>query len=66
MELKSHGYVVGSNSEWLDDLPAEGNDLDNLIKKARRHIEPTNPSAPRAAGAGLRPSNKFQTNLSNR
>ncbi|MBA2079170.1 SIR2 family protein [Rhodanobacter sp. PCA2] len=40
MELKAHGYVVGSNSEWLDDLPAEGNDLDNLIKKARRHIEP--------------------------
>lgn len=40
MELKAHGYVVGSNSEWLDALPAEGNDLDNLIKKARRHIEP--------------------------
>jgi hypothetical protein len=40
MELKAHGYVVGSNSEWLDDLPAEGTDLDNLIKKARRHIEP--------------------------
>lgn len=40
MELKSHGYTVGSNSEWLDDLPAEGEDLDNLIKTARRHIEP--------------------------
>lgn len=40
MELKAHGYVVGSNSEWLDDLPAVGEELDNLIKRARRHIEP--------------------------
>ncbi|WP_426269244.1 SIR2 family protein [Dyella kyungheensis] len=40
MELKAHGYVVGSNSEWFDELPADGEELDNLIKRARRHIEP--------------------------
>jgi hypothetical protein len=39
METKTHGYRVGSNEEWLDALPA-GEDLDKLIKRARRHIEP--------------------------
>lgn len=39
MEAQAHGYRVGSNEEWLDDLPA-GEELDKLIKRARRHIEP--------------------------
>jgi hypothetical protein len=39
MKLKTHGYVVGSNEEWFDDLPA-GDELEKLIIKARRHIEP--------------------------
>jgi hypothetical protein len=40
MELKAHGYAVGSNSEWWDDLPVVEDDLNDLIKTARRHIEP--------------------------
>lgn len=39
MELKQHGYVAGSNSEWIDGLP-EGEELAALTKRARRHIEP--------------------------
>lgn len=40
MELKAHGYVVGNKSEWLDELPTAEQELDNLIKRAHRHIEP--------------------------
>jgi len=39
MELKQHGYVAGSNSEWMDGLPGE-DELAALTKRARRHIEP--------------------------
>lgn len=39
MDLKAHGYIAGSNSDWFDDLPT-GEDLAALTKKARRHIEP--------------------------
>lgn len=39
MELKQHGYLAGSNSEWMDGLPGE-DELAALTKRARRHIEP--------------------------
>ena len=39
MKIKKHGYVVGSNEEWFDDLPT-GDEMEKLIARARRHIEP--------------------------
>lgn len=39
MKVKKHGYVVGSNEDWYDDLPT-GDELEKLIARARRHIEP--------------------------
>lgn len=39
MQVKKHGYVVGSNEDWFDELPA-GDELEKLTARARRQIEP--------------------------
>lgn len=40
MNWKNHGYRVGSHSDDFDDLPTGAEDLDKLIARARKHIEP--------------------------
>jgi SIR2-like domain len=40
MDTKAHGYVAGTHSEWMDDIPTEVEALDKLISKARKKIEP--------------------------
>ncbi|HXW70974.1 MAG TPA: hypothetical protein VEK34_06005 [Methylocella sp.] len=37
---KMHYYRVGSHSGHWDDLPADAIELDSLIDKARKQIEP--------------------------
>lgn len=40
MDWKQHCYRVGSNSYSYDNLPTDPKDLDDLILKARKNIEP--------------------------
>jgi hypothetical protein len=40
MEIKNNGYRVGTNEEWLSDLPTDATSLEELIKKSRKRIEP--------------------------
>lgn len=40
MELKQHGYVVGTHQSWWDVLPSDGDVFDSLIFEARKRIEP--------------------------
>lgn len=40
MELKNNGYRVGGNEEWLDDLPDDADELEQLVARARKRIEP--------------------------
>jgi len=40
MDWKKHCYRVGSHSDGLDDLPADPDNLDELISRSRKRIEP--------------------------
>jgi hypothetical protein len=40
MDMKKNGYRVGGSEEWLDELPADGVELDEFAAKARKRIEP--------------------------
>jgi hypothetical protein len=40
MTWRKHCYRVGSHSEWLDNLPAEPDQLDTFISISRKRIEP--------------------------
>lgn len=38
--MKAHGYVVGANARWWDEVPSEGEELTKLIAEGRKAIEP--------------------------
>src|ERR1700733_9435721 len=40
MDDKTHLYRMGTHTNGWDNLPADPNELDDLINKARKHIEP--------------------------
>ena len=40
MEIINNGYRVGTNEEWLTNLPTDATLLEELIKKSRKRIEP--------------------------
>lgn len=35
-----HGYKMGANEAWINELPTDRDALDNFIAKARKNIEP--------------------------
>lgn len=40
MDIKKHGYRVGGNEEWFDEIPKDDSELDEFASKARKRIEP--------------------------
>jgi hypothetical protein len=38
--MKAHGYVVGANADWWDEIPQEGEELTKLVADGRKAIEP--------------------------
>lgn len=40
MAWSLHGYKMGTNENWSDELPADGEALDKFISAARKNIEP--------------------------
>jgi hypothetical protein len=40
MDWKNHGYRVGANQEWHDDLPTEDDALRSFAESSRKRIEP--------------------------
>lgn len=63
MQIKKHGYVVGSNEDWFDDLPT-GEELEKLTARARRHIEPWLSAVFQAEHLNLLVGSGFSTSIS--
>jgi hypothetical protein len=40
MAWSLHGYKMGANENWFDELPVDGEALDKFISTARKNMEP--------------------------